>query len=129
MERKLVSSGTPWEASVGYSRAVRVGHWVSVAGTTAANEQGTIISADPYEQAVYILQKIERALQAVDARLDHVVRTRMYLVNVDDFEAVTQAHGEVFGTIRPASTLVEVSRLAVPEMLVEIEADAIVHDE
>jgi enamine deaminase RidA (YjgF/YER057c/UK114 family) len=127
MERQLFSSGTPWEAIAGYSRAVRVGPFVYVAGTTASDPSGKIASPDnPYEQAVYILKKIESALQAVNAQLSHVVRTRVYITNMDDWQQITKAHSEFFQNIRPANTLVEVSRLATPEMLVEIEVDAVV---
>ncbi len=129
MERKQVSTGTPWESEVGYSRAVRVGAFVYIAGTTAADESGRIHDPDrPYEQAIYTLRKIEAALHAVDARLEHVVRTRMYVTNMDDAPEVTRAHYEFFHEIRPASTIVEVSRLATPEMRVEIEVDAIASD-
>jgi enamine deaminase RidA (YjgF/YER057c/UK114 family) len=129
MERKQISTGTPWEASVGYSRAVRVGAFVYIAGTTAANENGQIHRPDdPYEQAAYTIRKIEAALQLVDARLEHVVRTRMYVTDMKDAPQVTKAHHEFFHAIRPASTIVEVSRLATDEMRVEIEVDAIVSD-
>lgn len=130
MERQQISSGTPWEAIAGYSRAVRVGPFVYVAGTTAADASGTIQHpGQPYEQTVYILRKIEAALAAVNAQLSHVVRTRVYLTNMNDWDAIAKAHGEYFGSIRPANTLVEVSRLATPEMLVEIEVDAVVHSD
>ncbi|MBF2001521.1 MAG: RidA family protein [Synechococcales cyanobacterium M58_A2018_015] len=130
MERQQISSGTPWEAIAGYSRAVRVGPFVYVAGTTASDASGTIQHpGQPYEQAVYILRKIEAALIAVNAELAHVVRTRVYLTNMNDWDAIAKAHGEYFGSIRPANTLVEVSRLATPEMLVEIEVDAVVHSD
>jgi enamine deaminase RidA (YjgF/YER057c/UK114 family) len=127
MERQQFSTGTPWEAIAGYSRAVRVGAFVYVAGTTASNAAGEIQHrGDLYGQTVYILRKIESALQAVEASLQDVVRTRVYLTNMDDWQQATQAHGEFFRDIRPANTLVEVSRLATPEMLVEIEVDAVV---
>jgi enamine deaminase RidA (YjgF/YER057c/UK114 family) len=128
MQRQQVSTGTPWEQLAGYSRAVRVGPFIYVAGTTATNEQGQISSTDPYEQTHHILRRIAQALEAVGASLEHVVRTRVYITNMDDWQAIARAHGEVFATIRPANTLVEVSRLAIPEMQVEIEVDAVIPD-
>jgi enamine deaminase RidA (YjgF/YER057c/UK114 family) len=127
MERQLFSSGTPWEARAGYSRAVRVGVLVFVSGTTAADETGQIQHPDDaYAQAVYIYKKIEASLQALNANLTHVVRTRVYVVDMGCIEQVIQAHHEFFEHIRPANTLVEVNRLATPDMLVEIEVDAVV---
>ncbi len=125
MERQQLSTGTPWEAIAGYSRAVRVGPLVYVSGTTASDVNGQIQSpGDLYGQAVYIFQKIEAALHGLGASLTDVVRTRVYITNMNDWEQVTKAHSEFFDTIRPANTLVEVSKLAAPEMLVEIEVDA-----
>ena len=130
MKRMNISSGTSWEAIVGYSRAVRVGPYVHVAGTTAVNGDGDLVGADdPYAQSVFILKKIEQALQNAGAALTDVVRTRIYVTDVTEWDEVGRAHGEVFGQIRPAATLVEVTSLLEPEMLVEIEVDAICADE
>lgn len=124
--RQTISSGTVWESKIAYSRAIRLDRHIRVAGTTAADETGHVVGhGDAYTQAKYVFRKIEKALEELGATMDDVVRTRMYLTNIEDWQKVGEAHGEFFATARPAATIIEVSRLIVPDAVVEIEAEAV----
>jgi enamine deaminase RidA (YjgF/YER057c/UK114 family) len=128
MRRQSVSSGTEWESQVGYSRAVRAGNVVHVAGTTATDENGDPIDGGPYEQTKQVLSKISRALDEAGASIEDVTRTRLFVTVIEDWEEIGRAHEEVFGAVRPATTMVEVNRLVPPDLCVEIEVDAVIDE-
>ncbi|HET7142931.1 MAG TPA: RidA family protein [Anaerolineales bacterium] len=129
-QRLNISSGTKWEDIIGYSRAVKIGSLIEVAGTTALNDDGQVVGInDPYQQTKFIIAKIEKALNSAGATLNDVVRTRMFVTDINDWEEIGRAHGEYFREIKPASTMVEIRSLISPELLVEVEVTAIVQDE
>lgn len=128
MKIKKTGSGTPWESQVGYSRGVRVGNTIEIAGTTAVDQEGnTVGKNDPYAQTVFIIRKAQDAIQKLGGRLDQVIRTRIFVTDISKWEEIGKAHGEYFREIKPASTMVEVSRLVHPDLLVEMEFTAVVY--
>ncbi|MBI9032911.1 MAG: RidA family protein [Bacteroidales bacterium] len=128
MERQNISSGSPWEDIVGYSRAVRIGNIIEVAGTTAVDGDRIVGLGDVYRQTSFILQKIEKALEAAGATMKDVIRTRMYVRNISDWEEIGRAHGEYFKNIKPAATMVEINQLIAEELLIEIEVSAVLKE-
>ena len=130
MERKNISTGSHWEKIVGYSRAVKIGNHIHISGTTAINDQGRIVGlGDPYTQTKQTIENIESALLMAGGTLENVVRTRIYAINIDHWKSIGQAHCEYFAKIRPVTSMVEVRRLIAPEILIEIEADAVIDDD
>jgi enamine deaminase RidA (YjgF/YER057c/UK114 family) len=126
MDRERYASGTEWESAVGYSRAIRAGDEIHASGTTATDDDGAVVApGDPYAQTARAIENVETALSALDASLSDVVRTRLFVMDIDDWEAIGRAHGDAFEAVRPATTMVQVERLIDPEMLVEIEAVAL----
>ena len=126
MERRNICSGSPWESTIGYSRLVKHGQYVFISGTTSTDDKGIVVgSGNPYLQTKYIIQIIEKSLKKINANLTDVVRTRIYVTNIEEWKSIGRAHAESFRDIQPATTMVEVERLIRPEMLVEMEADAI----
>ena len=130
MRRQNVSARTPWEDAFGYSRAVRIGNVVKVGGTIATDEDGTAYGqGDLYAQAAYIIRKLEKALREVGASLSNVVQTRSFMTDIDDWEGLAKAHSGYFGDMRPATSMIEISRLMTPEFLIEMEAEAVIEDD
>ena len=128
MNRQMVSTGAPWEATVGYSRAVRTGNTIEVAGTTAVEQGETVAPNDPVEQTRFVLHRIQSALEQLGATMNNVTRTRIFVTDISHWESIGKVHGEFFAAIRPAATMVEVSQLISPDLVVEIEATAWIDD-
>lgn len=128
MKRLNINSGAHWEDIIGYSRAVKIGPYVEISGTTAVEGEQIIGRGDPYKQCIHILTKIKNVLEQAGSSLEDVVRTRLYVINIEDWEKIGRAHGEFFGSIKPAATMIEVSRLIHPDLLVEIEVTAVIKE-